>query len=102
MYFDCTSEQVNDTVVVTPSGEIDRDTAAEFRAALEQAVAQAGRGPVAVELSRVTFMDSSGVGALLAAHRLADSAGATLRARNPTPTVRTVLDVTNVSGLLGV
>jgi anti-sigma B factor antagonist len=102
MYFDCTSERVDDVVVVTPSGEIDRDTAPAFRTALEAAVTQAGRGPVEVELGRVTFMDSSGVGALLAAHRLAESAGASFRVRNPTKPVRTVLDITNVSGLLGV
>jgi anti-anti-sigma factor len=101
MQFHCNSEIVGDGVIVTPFGEVDRDTAPELRHALEKAVLGAGTGPVEVDLRHVTFMDSSGIGALLAAHRLAGTTGATLRARNPAPSVHRVLDVTNVWPLLG-
>lgn len=101
MQFECTQVRQGDTVVVRPSGEVDRDTAEAFRAAMFDALAQVGRGRVEVDLSGVGFLDSSGVGALLAAHREAGTAGATLVARDPVRTVRTVLDITNVSGLLG-
>lgn len=100
MHFDCTSEKLADAVVVTPSGEIDRDTAPELQGVLDDAVRAAGNGRVEVDLHRVTFMDSSGIGTLLAAHRLARSTGATLRVRDPAPQVRMVLDVTNVWDLL--
>jgi anti-anti-sigma factor len=101
MHFDCTRERLDDVVVVTPFGEVDRDTAPQLRRELAEAVSQAGAGRVEVELRHVTFMDSSGVGALLAGHRLAGSAGTRLRVRSPTPAVRTVLDITNVWQLLG-
>jgi anti-anti-sigma factor len=100
MQFHCSSEILDDAVVVTPFGEVDRDTAPELRHVLEKAVLQAGTGPVEVDLRHVTFMDSSGIGALVAGHRLAGTIGATLRARNPAPSVRRVLDVTNVWRLL--
>jgi len=101
MQFHCTSERLGDALVVTPFGDIDRDTAPALTQALTAAIERAGGDPVEVELRHVTFMDSSGVGALLAAHRDAGSARTTLRVRNPTPAVRIVLDVTNVWQLLG-
>ena len=99
--FDCTIERLDGAVVVTPFGDVDRDTAPQLREALTSAVGEHGAGRVDVELRHVTFMDSSGIGALLAGHRLASSAGGTLRVRNPTPAVRTVLDLTNLWQLLG-
>ncbi len=100
MHFDCTVERGADAVLVTPSGEVDRDTAGELRRRLTEAVGQAGTGVVDVDLAGVTFMDSSGIGALIAAHRLAGTTGATLRVRDPGPPVRTVLELTNVWDLL--
>ena len=100
MHFDCTVEQRADGVLVAPSGEVDRDTAAGLRERLIEAVGLAGQGQVDVDLARVTFMDSSGIGALLAAYRAAGDAGATLRIRDAGPGVRTVLELTNVWELL--
>ena len=101
MQFHCSSETLGDAIVVTLFGEVDRDTAPELRDALEKAVLQAGGGRVDVELRHVTFMDSSGIGALLAGQRLAGTTGGTVRVRNPTPSVYRILEVTNVWRLLG-
>jgi anti-sigma B factor antagonist len=100
MHLECTVERHADAVVVTPAGEIDRDTAGHLRRRLAEAVGLAGTGIVDVDLRHVTFMDSSGIGALLAGRRLAGDAGATLRVRDPGPPVRTVLELTNVWNLL--
>jgi anti-sigma B factor antagonist len=100
MHFDCNSERVGEAVVVTPTGEIDRDTAPRLQDALEEAVRGARGGRVEVDLRHVGFLDSSGVGALLSAYRLAGATGATLQVRDPVPAVRTVLDITNVWNLL--
>jgi len=100
-HFDCTIERRDGAVLVTPFGDVDRDTAPQLREALSSAVGELGTVRVDVELRHVTFMDSSGIGALLAGHRLATGAGATLRVHNPAPAVRTVLELTNVWQLLG-
>ena len=100
MHFDCTVERRADAVLVTPCGEIDRDTEPRLRACLTEAVGLAAGGRVDVDLSGVTFMDSSGIGALLTAHRLAGDNGTTLRVRDAGPPVRTVLELTNVWQLL--
>ena len=101
MQFHCTRERLGDVTVVTPFGDVDQDTAPDLLRALTTAIDEAGPNAVEVDMRHVTFMDSSGVGALLAANRLAGASGATVRVRNPVPAVRMVLDITNVWQLLG-
>ncbi len=63
-------------ITLRPKGEIDAASVPALRAALEPFADQAGTVVVVVDLSGVTFMDSSGVGALAVAHRaLADRDG---------------------------
>ena len=100
MHFECTSEQRGDVVVVTPFGEIDRDTAPRLREVLDDAAGRAGAGRIEVDLRHVTFLDSSGIGALLYGHRLAERSGATFIAHGASPMVRTVMEITNVWTLL--
>jgi anti-anti-sigma factor len=98
--FECAYETRDGTVVVTPFGEIDRDTAPQLRDVLARAVAAAGGGTVDVTLGHVTFMDSSGIGALLAGHQLAGTTGTAFVVRDATPAVRTILEITNVWTML--
>lgn len=53
--------------VIAPEGELDIATVGDFRASLSDA-AREGAGPVVVDLSQVSFIDSSGLGALVELH----------------------------------
>ncbi|HET8605266.1 MAG TPA: STAS domain-containing protein [Marmoricola sp.] len=55
-------------VVVTPRGEIDMATSRQFREALEGLVVD-GHVHLVVDLDSVTFLDSTGLGALIGARR---------------------------------
>lgn len=101
MHFDCTIRTEGDTVVVIPFGDVDRDTAPHLRESLTSAVAQPGAVRVQVDLRHITFLDSSGIGALLAGHRQATAAGLAFQAKDPSASVRMVLELTNVWTLLG-
>jgi anti-sigma B factor antagonist len=57
-------ETVDGTSVVTASGDIDLSSAAEFEAQLAGAVEDTTRG-IVVDLSGVTFMDSTALNALV-------------------------------------
>lgn len=100
MPFDCTIERSGDTMTVAPEGDVDAASAAALRQVLQQVVEQPGARTVEVDMSRVTFLDSSGLGVLVAAHRAAQNRGASLRLRDPGPMVKMVLEVTNLDQVL--
>jgi anti-sigma B factor antagonist len=68
--FQARSERLeNGTVVVSVSGELDLYTVPELERALRDADAA---GPVVIELSECTFIDSTALGALVSANRRLD------------------------------
>jgi anti-anti-sigma factor len=54
-----------------------------------------------LDLADLGFLDSSGISVLVVAARLVNRKGARLRAVNPQPAVRRVIDTTGVNTLLG-
>jgi anti-anti-sigma factor len=79
--------QLGDATVVVPSGEIDIATCELFRRALLEC-----EGDVIVDLSAVTYMDSSGIGMLIKQTARLGESGGSLRLRNPQEPVRKVID----------
>jgi len=69
-------EVVNGVPVVTAPEEIDITNAPQLRAVLLEAMP--GHGTLVVDLTRTRFCDSSGLHALLAAHKRAQSEGSEL------------------------
>jgi len=67
------------------------------RAALED-----GHKNIEVDLSQTTFVDSSGLGALVALHKTAASRKGSLRLVNPQPSVQQILELTRLDGILEV
>jgi anti-sigma B factor antagonist len=63
MHFE-TSEQEGVTVITLTRSRVDASVATDLRTAL--AAAATGRKFIAIDLSKVTFIDSSGLGALVA------------------------------------
>jgi anti-sigma B factor antagonist len=85
-----------DDVHVTFAGEIDAASSSTFSAELLDA-ARFGSGPIVVNLGRVSFLDSSGLHALVNAR---ETAGTRLRLGTVNPTVRRVLEMTSLLGHL--
>jgi anti-sigma B factor antagonist len=79
------------TLVVT--GQIDMANAPAFRQEL-RAVAAETRSPTLVDLSAVTFLDSSGLNALVDANRSSEDSDVSLVLLNPSPVCRRVLEIT--------
>ena len=69
---------VDQHVVIEVRGEVDVHSAPELRDRLIE-VLDAGHSSVVVDLSWLSFIDSTGLGALVAARNHANSTGATLR-----------------------
>jgi anti-sigma B factor antagonist len=55
---------------------------------------------ITVEARGLTFIDSSGLAALMRARAAADDAGATFRVSEPSPALRHILEITGTVELL--
>lgn len=84
--------------VLTLAGEIDHDTGETLRQAL--AVADTARPRVVVDMRRITFMDSTGINILIAAHRTATGAGGWLRLAAPADSVMRTLHIVGVDTVI--
>jgi anti-anti-sigma factor len=86
-------------VTVALAGELDLVAAGPVREALTCAMREA-RPRLIVDLSELTFIDSSGLHVLLAVHRLCREAGLTLTIRPAPPNVQRVFELTGLVGRL--
>ncbi|MCS0603044.1 STAS domain-containing protein [Streptomyces sp. LP11] len=85
------------TLTVRVCGELDYDTSEDL---VDAVVARLEEGPppreVRLDFGALTWIDSSGLAALLMIHRRTDSAGAVLRLENRPGFLERLLHVTNV------
>jgi anti-anti-sigma factor len=87
------------TARVTVIGEVDPATAPALQDRLLTVLHEQTPDVLDVDLAGVTFLDCTGIGALVAARNAAIHAGAQVRVSHPQPSVRRLLDM---AGLLGV
>lgn len=90
---------VDSGAVLTLAGEIDMTSAPQLRQQLADLFGQGVR-TIVVDLSRVTFLDSSGLGALVAAHHELAGDGGRLKLAAATPQVQKILQITRLGNVL--
>ena len=88
--------EAQDTAVVALEGEIDLSMVPDAERLIAEAEASEP-GRLIIDLSDVTFMDSSGLRVLLTAHRRAEEAGRDFAIVKGGDTVNRLLDVTGVA-----
>lgn len=85
-------------IIVFVAGPIDASTLTEVSAVLTEA--QRDGRTLYVDLSGVTFIDSRGLGALLAANERAREGAAALRIHAPSDAVRRLLTISGVTAVI--
>lgn len=85
--------------VVRPRGRLNMASARRLKEVLDGLVG-AGTTRIVVDMGETTFLDSSGLGALIAGLKSARQAGGDLRVARPTEAVRTVFGLTNLDRVL--
>jgi anti-anti-sigma factor len=107
MSADAGGPQVGLSVTVQPgqagmrlivTGEVELSTADMLVRAVGEAL-DMHPPAIEVDLAGVTFMDSTGIGALLQARKRATVGGTALTVVNPQPSVRRILEITGLLGL---
>lgn len=93
-------ERLSGSAVVRVTGDMDVMTVPDLRLALHELLD--GTCDVVVDLSAVEFLDATGLGVLVGAHRRAGRAGVRLELRDPTRRIRRLLAVTRLDRVLRV
>ena len=87
--------------VLVVAGEIDRDSRDTLNGAAERATGEADPHLV-IDLTGVTFCDSSGLSLFVDLHRRAQARGGWLRLAAPGPVLTDMLRITNLNRMLEV
>jgi anti-anti-sigma factor len=93
-------ERAGDTITVVPEGDIGIETVDVLREVLRSVVDSREGGEVDIDMQAVTFLDSSGIGVLIAAQRAAAARGTRLMLTRPGPMVRMTLEVAHLDQVL--
>jgi anti-sigma B factor antagonist len=88
-------ESSGETVTVRGLTELAASNSNLFRDQVRAAVTGEHKD-VEVDLSQTTFVDSCGLGALVAIHKLMCTRNGTVRLLNPTPPVQQILELTRM------
>ncbi len=86
--------------VLALSGELDMATSPSLAQRLSELVA--GGTDVVIDLRELDFIDSSGLGALIAARQQSIDRSASLSLRRPSRTVMRVLSITGLDGVFDI
>jgi stage II sporulation protein AA (anti-sigma F factor antagonist) len=90
---------IKDTALMAIAGEVDASSVARLQQKLED-IASETRGDVIVDLGMVSFMDSTGLSFLIAAHKRLKARAARLVVFSPTPQLLRLFEITGLSQIL--
>ncbi|MDX6280883.1 MAG: anti-sigma factor antagonist, partial [Kribbellaceae bacterium] len=93
------TNQNNDHVVLGLSGDLDMESAPALTVELKAVL---GSRPVLIDLSGVEFMDSTGVGVLVGAHREAAARGGALLLAGPGPRLQKIFKITKLDKVFAI
>lgn len=84
------------------TGEIDHHSAVGVRGELDKLICTARPQRVVLDLSEISFMDSSGLGLIMGRYSLIKELGGSLALRSPTRAVMRILSLAGMDRIVGV
>jgi len=93
-------ERDTDRVTVHLAGEVDLAAAPRVETAIEDALAGEEGVDITIDLDGVTFLDSTGLRVLVAAHSRCADEGRSLSLVNPSTSVSRILEITGLGQTL--
>lgn len=91
-----------DTFTVRVRGEIDHHTAADVRAAIDRELYARRPKRLTLDLSAVSFMDSSGLGLIMGRLAVMRELGGGMTVSDPAPETLTILKMAGMERLVGI
>ncbi|NBJ10011.1 STAS domain-containing protein [Microvirga arsenatis] len=90
-----------DTTLIRLKGRLDAAAAPDLLAHLNEAVAE-GRNSFIIDLAEASFIDSTGLGALVSGFKAARKSGGDLRLAAPSPQVQRLLRLTTLDRVFSI
>ena len=94
------SEYLNGMLYLEPSGEIDHHTAKTLREKMDRDIYFYRPRVAVLALSKISFMDSSGLGLILGRYTKLNDMGGKLKLENPTAEILKILRLAGVDKLI--
>jgi anti-sigma B factor antagonist len=94
-------QRSEERTLVTVSGELDAATASHLYDRLAE-LEMEGATNVVLDLARLNFMDSTGLGVIVTEHKRVQRAGGTLTVFSPSSPVRRLFEITGLSDRLDI
>ncbi len=94
------SEKCGETITAYVSGEIDHHNAKQARERLDKIIENAQPISFGLDLSGVSFCDSSGLGLVMGRMRKCLSVGSTMIIKNPSAAVLKILEIAGMDKIL--
>ncbi|MBQ5399411.1 MAG: anti-sigma factor antagonist [Ruminococcus sp.] len=89
----------NDTLTVYLTGEIDHNRAASIRATIDSQINALRPRTLELDFSRVSFMDSSGIGLIMGRYRSVGLVGGSLSVTNVPDGISRIIELSGVNTL---
>jgi anti-sigma B factor antagonist len=93
-------EPSDDALALSLIGEFDMASVTTLKTAIEMATASSNYKTLVLDLSRLTFMDSSGLHMLSDTNRAMRAAGGTMRVVSPSDNIRKIFELTGLDHVL--
>lgn len=97
---DITVKQENQVLTVYLNGELDHHTTSEIKDTIDLNILKAPVKKLVLDMSGVTFMDSSGIGLIVGRYNRIRSFGGSMTIRNPNPTLLKILKMSGIDKLM--
>ena len=88
------------TMIVMIEGDVDHHNSRQIRSKIDTKIFVQRPDELILDLSRVSFMDSSGLGLILGRYAKAVELGIAFKVANPTPQIRRILDLAGTERLI--
>lgn len=88
------------TLVIAPEGDIDHHSSARIRAEADKILETTGVINIAFDLSKTTFMDSSGIGMIIGRYRKVQILGGKIIIRGADPALMRIIGLSGLGSIV--
>ncbi|MFZ3170787.1 MAG: anti-sigma F factor antagonist [Carboxydocellales bacterium] len=93
-------EQASNSLIARVTGELDMLVASDFRDQLEAALDKQSVPNLILNFTEVSFIDSSGLGAILGRYKRISQFGGVMAIVNPQPQVKRILELSGIMRII--